>query len=247
MPQPKQPKAPAAKAGAASSRKPSSAAGRTPKAATAKGKPAAAKTAGAAGKPAKRKPAATKRKPRAATRPAAEPAPAPEPTSAAARDEALKANLASLRDLLAGGVVLTAQRIQEAVNDAVTRGRMTRRDAEDLASGLLSSGRQQTADILADLEQVLGRGRSDLTSARAITKGAVKGSSERALREVDRARRAAGMGASFPILAYDELTAAQVVARLAELTPAELRKVRTYERRTRGRATVLKAVERRLA
>lgn len=242
MPQPKQPKAPAAKAAATS---PAAA----PKAARKKAAPSKAsspaKGPSTAGKGAA-KPSARKRKAPAATRPAAKPAPAPEPTSAAARDEALRANLASLRDLLAGGVVLTAQRIQEAVNDAVTRGRMTRRDAEDLATGLVSSGRQQTADLLADLEQVLGRGRSDLTSARAITKGAVKGSSERALREVDRARRAAGMGPSFPILGYDELTAAQVVARLTELTPAELRKVRTYERRTHDRATVLKAIEKRL-
>ncbi len=180
------------------------------------------------------------------SRAAAEPVPAPEPSSPAARDEALRANLASLRDLLAGGVVLTTQRVQQAVDEAVMRGRMTRHDAEDLASGLLDAGRQQTADLLADLEHLLGRGRGDLSSARSITKGAVKGSSDRVLREVDRARRAAGLGASFPILGYDELTVAQVVARLGELTPAELRTVRNYERRTAGRELVLEAVEQAL-
>jgi len=189
-------------------------------------------------------------KPRGAggtSRAAAEPVPAPEPSSPAARDEALRANLASLRDLLAGGVVLTTQRLQQAVDDAVMRGRMTRRDAEELASGLLDAGRQQTADLLADLEQLLGRGRSDLTSARSITKGAVKGSSDRVLREVDRARRAAGLGASFPILGYDELTVAQVVGRLGELTSAELRTVRDHERQNAGRDLVLEAVEQALA
>jgi polyhydroxyalkanoate synthesis regulator phasin len=118
-----------------------------------------------------------------ASRPAVKPAPAPEPTSAAARDEALRANLASLRDLLAGGVVLSAQRLQDAIDEAVTRGRMTRHDAEDLATGLMSAGRQQTADLVAELEQLLEKGRSDLTTAGAITKGAV-----------DKARRAAGLG-----------------------------------------------------
>jgi len=181
------------------------------------------------------------------SRAAAEPVPAPEPSSPAARDEALRANLASLRDLLAGGVVLTTQRLQQAVDEAVMRGRMTRRDAEDLASGLLDAGRQQTADLLADLEQLLGRGRGDLSSARSITKGAVKGSSDRVLREDDRARRAAGLGASFPILGYDELTVAQVNARLGELTPAELRTVRDHERRNAGRDLVLEAVEQALA
>ena len=185
-------------------------------------------------------------KPRAAagaSRAAAEPVPAPEPSSADARDEALRANLASLRDLLAGGVVLTTQRLQQAVDEAVMRGRMTRRDAEELASGLLDAGRHQTADLLADLERLLGRGRGDLSSARAITKGAVKGSSDRVLREVDRARRAAGLGASFPILGYDELTVAQVVGRLGELSPAELRTVRDHERRNACRDLVLEAVE----
>ncbi len=175
-----------------------------------------------------------------ASRPAAAPAPAPEPTSVAARDEALRANLAALRDLLAGGVVLTAQRLQETVDDAVTRGRITRRDAEELAGGLVSSGRQQTADLLADIEQLLDRGRSDLTSA---TKATVKGSGDRVLREVDRARRVAGLGSSFPILGYDELTAVQVVKRLGGLTPAELRIVRDRERRDAARSTVLDAVE----
>lgn len=182
----------------------------------------------------------------AATRPAAEPAAAPSPSSAAARDEALLANLASLRDLLAGGVVLTTQRLQESVDDAVSRGRMTRRDAEELSRGLVRAGRQQTADLLADIEQLLGRGRSDLTSARSITKGAVKGSSERVLREVDRARRAAGLGTAFPILGYDELTATQVNTRLKELTPAELRKVRDHERAGAERKTVLRAIDKAL-
>ncbi len=221
----------------------------------AKPKPKAPAKAGAKPKAPTKPKAATKpkapAKPRAAaatskSRPAAEPAPAPEPTSAAARDEALRANLASLRDLLAGGVVLTAQRLQEAVDEAVTRGRITRRDAEDLASGLLNAGRQQTQDLLADLEALLGRGRTDLSSRSSITKATVKGS-ERVLREVDRARRAAGIGTAFPILGYDELTGAQVIKRLPELTAAELRKVRDHEQRSSARATVLKAIEDRLA
>ena len=45
-------------------------------------------------------------------------------------------------------------------------------------------------------------------------------------REVDRARRAAGVGPAFPILGYDDLTAAQVIERLGDLGAAELRKVR---------------------
>ena len=60
------------------------------------------------------------------------------------------------------------------------------------------------------------------------------------------ARRAAGVGPSFPILGYDDLTAAQVQSRLDGLSPAELRKVRDYEKRNANRKSVLDAVETKL-
>ena len=69
---------------------------------------------------------------------------------------------------------------------------------------------------------------------------------DRVTREVDRARRAAGLGSAFPITGYDELAAAQITSRLDGLTPAELRQVRDYERRHGNRKTVLSAVERKL-
>jgi hypothetical protein len=66
------------------------------------------------------------------------------------------------------------------------------------------------------------------------------------VRAGDRARRTVGVGPSFPILGYDDLTAGQVEQRLAGLRPAELRKVRDYERRHANRKSVLSAVERAL-
>jgi polyhydroxyalkanoate synthesis regulator phasin len=125
-------------------------------------------------------------------------------------------------------VVLTRDRVQEVLDDAVERGRMTRADASLLVSELVHRGRRQTEDLLADVEQLLGRSRDQLEDA------------------VDKARRATGLGSSFPIAGYDDLTAAEVTSRLGELTPAELRKVRDYERRNANRKSVLAAVEQRL-
>jgi hypothetical protein len=136
-----------------------------------------------------------------------------------------------LRDSLTKGVMLTGDRIQEVVDDAVKRGRMTRSDAEDLVQRLISLGRKQTEDLIGDIEQLLGRG--------ASTGG------DRVLRHVDKARRAVGIG-SFPILGYDDLSAAQVSDRLTDLTPAQLRKVRDHEKRNANRKSVLQAVERKL-
>jgi len=161
-------------------------------------------------------------------------------------------------------VLLTRERIEEALSEAVDRGRMTSADAQSLASGLLDRGRKQTNDVLKDLEGLLARGRGEIegrtTGVRKAAGGAVgaargqaTGARSRAVRvaagplaQADRARRAAGVGPNFPILAYDDLTADQVVGRLGDLTAAELRKVRDYERRNANRKTVLNSIESKL-
>ena len=88
--------------------------------------------------------------------------------------------------------MLTRERIEEVLADAVERGQITARDAQGLGSDLLSRGK------------------------------------------------------SFPISGYDDLNVGEVRARLGGLTPAELRKVRDYERRHANRKTVLAAIEAKL-
>ena len=132
-----------------------------------------------------------------------------------------------LRDALShlvdplGMVMLTRDRIEEALAEAVSRGRVTADDAQDLVTSLIERGRRQTNDVLADLEQALAG-------------------------KADKARRAAGRAPAFPISAYEDLTAAEVQARLDDLSPAELRKVRDHERRNANRKTVLRAIDQRL-
>src|SRR4051794_30838406 len=52
-------------------------------------------------------------------------------------------------------VVLTRERVQEAVDDAVERGRMTRDDATALVAALFERGRSQTDDLISQLEAVV--------------------------------------------------------------------------------------------
>src|SRR3954469_4879577 len=190
----------------------------------------------AARKPAARKPAARK-KPAAAAPKKAAPAVTPVPTT----PDEVAANLSILRERLVSSLTLTPGRLQDAVDDAVRRGRMTRKDAEDLLATLVSAGRAQTEQLVAEVEALLGRGRGgDGLRERAA------GSGDRVLRTVDRARRRVGVGAAFPILGYDDLNAAQVTKRLGHLTPAQLRKVRDHERRNGNRKSVLAAIERKL-
>jgi len=149
-------------------------------------------------------------------------------------------------------VMLTRDRIEETVEEAVSRGSMTRDAAQDLVAGLVERGRRQTTDVLGDLEQLLGRGKSGDVAARARKQvgdatARARDAGDQVLVQADRARRVAGVGPSFPILGYDDLTASQVQSRLGTLTPAELRKVRDYERRNANRKSVLDAVESKLA
>jgi polyhydroxyalkanoate synthesis regulator phasin len=62
-------------------------------------------------------------------------------------------------------VLLTRERIQETLDEAAERGRVTRTDANELVSELVRRGRQQTDDLLKDLERLVERGRGQLESA----------------------------------------------------------------------------------
>jgi polyhydroxyalkanoate synthesis regulator phasin len=206
------------------------------------------------GSSARRAPAG-KAKPRRST---AKPAtPKPRAKTAAAEqpedaEDALRAGVVMLRDVLARGVVITADRLQETIDEAVKRGRMTRDDAEELAANLIQIGRMQTQDAITELESVVERSASHTRRFARARVGRVASAArqapgtDRALRAVDRARRAAGLGSQFPISGYDDLTAAQVKSRLGELSPAELRKVRDHERRNANRKSILAAVEKQL-
>jgi hypothetical protein len=110
-------------------------------------------------------------------------------------------------------MVITRERLQDALDEAVRRGRMTRDDASELLSEIL--------------------------------RRAISAPADRVIREV---KRVAGTGEDeFPIADYDELTAAQIVARLGDLELPELRRVRDYERRNANRKTVLAALDQKLA
>ena len=134
-------------------------------------------------------------------------------------------------------MVVTRARLQAALDEAVERGRMTRDDAATLLAELLAGASRPTS--CARTSRVCS------AAPRAHAQGRA-GSADRVQREVDRARRVAGVGPSFPILGYDDLTAAKVNERLGDLDAAELRKVRDYEKRNANRKSVLAAVEKKL-
>jgi hypothetical protein len=156
--------------------------------------------------------------------------------------DALRKNLIKPMEMM----LISRERIEEVLGEAVDQGRVTARDAQRITSGLVKRGQRQTTDVLKDLEQLLDRGRGEIGGRASGARGrAVRGASP-ALAQVDRVRRGAGVGPSFPITGYDDLTAQQIVGRLRGLSSAELRKVRDHERRNAGRKTVLNGIESKL-
>ena len=169
------------------------------------------------------------------------------------------------RDALERSVTLSRERIQEVVDDAVKRGRMTarRRQRDGLEARRprpqadRGPGQGARARCSSRRARARSRGRTERarkarrkrTTAKARkqaerTAGRVAKTSAMAadepLAQADKLRRRAGVGSSFPITGYDELTAAQVRPRLADLTQAaELRKVRTYEKNNKARKGIL--------
>ncbi len=199
---------------------------------TATSRSTAAKKGAATRKAAANKRSAAAKKGAATRKASAKPAPQ---KAAVETTEGARAQLAQLRDALRKGVVVTTGSLKEAMDDAVKRGQITRKDATALSQNIVATGRAQADGFRAGVEQLLGKGTS-----RAAQSGDV------ALREVDRARRAVGVGPTFPISLYDSLSAAQVQKRLNDLTPAELRKVRDYEKRNQNRKSIQGAIERKL-
>jgi polyhydroxyalkanoate synthesis regulator phasin len=174
--------------------------------------------------------------------------------------EALRKNLIKPMEM----VLISRDRIEEVLGEAVDQGRVTARDAQRITSGLVKRGQRQTTDVLKDLEQLIGRGRDEIGGRTAGARKAAGGAAGKARKEasgargravrtaspalaqVDRVRRTAGVGPNFPITGYDKLNATQIQSRLKDLTPAQLRKVRDYEKRNATRKTILNAIESKL-
>jgi polyhydroxyalkanoate synthesis regulator phasin len=165
-----------------------------------------------------------------------------EAKSVAELRDALRKNLIRPMEM----VLISRERIEEVLGEAVDQGRVTARDARSITSGLVKRGQKQTSDVLKDLENLLGQGRSGIEDRASGARGRAVRRASPALARADRVRRAAGVGPSFPITGYDDLNATQIQARLSTLTPAELRKVRDHERRNAKRKTVLKSIESKL-
>jgi polyhydroxyalkanoate synthesis regulator phasin len=158
----------------------------------------------------------------------------------------------AFREALEKSITISRERLQEVVDDAVRRGRMTRGDAEEMVGRLVTRGRDQADGLISQLERVLSEVREAPVRAKQEVGERTEQARKRAVAAVDkplasadRVRRGARVP-GFPITAYDQLSIRQIDRRLQELSRQQLRRVRDYERRNKARKGLLRQLDRKL-
>ncbi len=140
---------------------------------------------------------------------------------------------ATVRSLVAGdssfdlSTTGAAQTLRSVRDEAVD-------DAEELADDAAKTGRAAA-----------GRARSTARKTSSSARKTARKTEKRATRTAKAATPSASTanGAAEPIKGYDELNAAEINGRLADLTPAERRRIENYERGHDARTTVLERLD----
>jgi hypothetical protein len=82
---------------------------------------------------------------------------------ATSRSNGLDRSVDHFRKSLERSVTLSRDRLQDVVDDAVKRGRITRGDAEKMLSELVNKGRRQTDSLLKELERLVKQVRKEVS------------------------------------------------------------------------------------
>ena len=102
----------------------------------------------------------------------------------------------AFREALEKSVHISRERLQEVVDDAVRRGRMTRGDGEELVNRLLTRGREQAEDIIGELERIVRQLRGEVEARTLEPRRGAERAADRARRELEdateRARQQVG-------------------------------------------------------
>ena len=103
----------------------------------------------------------------------------------------------------------------------------------------------QLERVLSEVREAPGRAKQGVGDRAEQARKRAVAAVDKPLAGADRMRRAARVP-GFPITAYDQLSIRQIDRRLQEMSRAELRRVREYERRNKARKGLLRALDRKL-
>ena len=178
-------------------------------------------------------------------------------------------NIRALHGALEHSLTIQRARLQEIVDDLVSRGSMTRADADGLLNQLLSSSKDYSQALLQVLDSITTEARKSLgggiapvmatagkiadtvrkapgLASRTAPKSVPKSAPKPAPKAEPKPSAVEDVGATDPIPGYGGLTVAQIRPRLAGLSSSALRKVRDRELAGKARKSVLEEIEKRL-
>lgn len=178
-------------------------------------------------------------------------------------------NLKALHGALEHSLTIQRVKVQEIVDELVTRGALSRAEADRLLTRLVTSSKDYSQALLTVLDTVTNETRKTLGAGLEVGLAPVMATAGKLVETVKAAPRLVGAKApkartstpkasaapastpkaatTNPITGYDDLTVAQVKPRLAGLSPADLRAVRAAETSGKGRKGVLDEIVRRLS
>lgn len=161
-------------------------------------------------------------------------------------------NLRALQGALEHSLTIQRTRLQEIVDDLVSRGSLSRADADSLLNQLVSSSKDYSQALLKVLDSVatdtrksIGAGIAPVMATAGKLAETVRnapGMPKKPARSTTSAPKVARAPAE-PIPGYDGLTVAQIRPKLAGLDAASLRKVRDRELAGKARKTVLGQID----
>ena len=164
-------------------------------------------------------------------------------------------NLRALQGALEHSLTIQRTRLQEIVDDLVSRGSLTRADADGLLNQLLTSSKDYSQALLQVLDNITADARKTISGGMApvmATAGKLAETVRKAPglgpKKPDRAPKAvakppAAVAPLDPIPDYSSLTVAQIRPRLPRLSPSALRQVRDAEVAGKARKTVISQID----
>ena len=175
-------------------------------------------------------------------------------------------NLRALHGALEHSLTIQRNRLQEIVDDLVSRGTLTRSDADGLLNQLVTSSKDYSHALLkvldsvaADARRGLGGGIAPVMATAGRTAGKIAdtvrkapGLAAKKPRSAPKAAakpaaaKPATTGSTEPIPGYAGLTVAEIKPRLTGLSAGALRKVRDLELAGKARKSVLGQIDRLL-
>ena len=158
-------------------------------------------------------------------------------------DEQLREAFSEVGDALQRAVVLSSDRVQSVFEDAVLRGRMTRRDAEELASSLVALGRDQALELRGEVDALA---RSFPARVADVVDAATEAVTPKARGKKRRTKASPASNGTAVAADATERPAKDLIALVPSLTASDLRALRAQEEAGKRRATVLRAIDAKL-